>query len=78
MAYSSIMFMTNEENNNEKEKGWKKLEQKEIKEEEVEFGISQDNQSILIFLGFLLIWLLLLGQILYLLKKRAYNLRTKF
>lgn len=53
------------------------LEQ-EAKEEGMGVGISQDDQSMIIFLGFFVIWLLILGRILYLLKKRAYTLRTKF
>jgi len=53
------------------------LEQ-EAKEEGVEVGISEDDQSSIIFFGFLAIWVLILGRMLYLLKKRAYTLRTKF
>lgn len=53
------------------------LEQ-EAKEEGVEIAKSEDNQSMIIFLGFFVIWILLLGRILYLMKKRAYTLRTKF
>jgi hypothetical protein len=53
------------------------LEQ-EVKEEDIEIDISQDNRSMIIFLGIFVIWLLLLGRIFYLLRKRAYTLRTKF
>jgi len=53
------------------------LEQ-EAKEEGVEVGISEDDQSSIIFLGFFVLWLMILGRMLYLLKKRAYTLRTKF
>jgi len=53
------------------------LEQ-EVKEEDIEIDISQDNRSPIIFLVIFLIWLLLLGRIFYLLRKRAYTLRTKF
>jgi len=53
------------------------LEQ-EVKEEDIEIDISQDNRSPIIFLGIFVIWLLLLGRIFYLLRKRAYTLRTKF
>ena len=53
------------------------LEQ-EAQEEGVEISNPQDNQSTIIFLGFLVIWVLILGRILYLLKKHAYTLRTKF
>lgn len=53
------------------------LEQ-EAKEEGVEVGISEDDQSAIIFLGFFVLWILILGRILYLLKNRAYTLRTKF
>jgi hypothetical protein len=53
------------------------LEQ-EVKEEGGEVGISEDDQSSIIFLGFFVIWILILGRMLYLLKKRAYTLRTKF
>jgi len=53
------------------------LEQ-ETKEEGIEIGNSEDNQSSIIFLGILVIWVLVLGRMLYLMKKRAYTLRTKF
>jgi len=53
------------------------LEQ-EAKEEGVEVGFSEDDQSSIIFFGVLAIWVLILGRVLYLLKKRAYTLRTKF
>jgi len=53
------------------------LEQ-EAKEEGVEIDNSEDNQSSIIFLGILVIWVLILGRMLYLMKKRAYTLRTKF
>ena len=53
------------------------LEQ-EAKEEGVEISNSEDNQSMIILLGIFVLWLLILGRILYLLKKRAYTLRTKF
>jgi len=53
------------------------LEQ-EVKEEGVEIDNSEDNQSSILFLGILVIWVLILGRMLYLLKKRAYTLRTKF
>jgi len=50
----------------------------EAKEEGVEVGISEDNESPTIFFMFLVIWLLIIGRMLYLMKKRAYTLRTKF
>jgi len=53
------------------------LEQ-EAKEEGVEVGISEDNESPIIFFMFLVIWILILGRMLYLMRKRAYTLRTKF
>jgi len=53
------------------------LEQ-EAKEEGVEIDNSEDDQSSILFLGILVIWALILGRMLYLLKKRAYTLRTKF
>jgi len=53
------------------------LEQ-EVKEEGVEIDNSEDNQSSILFLGILVIWVLILGRMLYLLKKRAYTLQTKF
>ena len=53
------------------------LEQ-QAKEEGMEIDTSQDNQLTIIFLGFLVIWLFILGRIFYLIKKRNYTLRTKF
>lgn len=50
----------------------------EAKEEGVEVDISEDNESPIIFFMFFVIWILILGRMLYLMKKRAYTLRTKF
>ncbi|MDH3278451.1 MAG: hypothetical protein OEM21_10180 [Nitrosopumilus sp.] len=50
----------------------------EAKEEGVEVGTSEDNELSIIFFMFLVIWILILGRMLYLMKKRAYTLRTKF
>ena len=50
----------------------------EAKEQRLEVGKSEDNESPIIFFMFLVIWLLIIGRMLYLMKKRTYTLRTKF
>ena len=50
----------------------------EAKEQSVEVGKSEDNGSPILFFMFFVLWILILGRMLYLMKKRAYTLRTKF
>ena len=52
--------------------------EEQAKEESIDIGHSQDEQLSIIFFGFLVIWLLILGRILYLMKKGVYDLRRKF
>ena len=53
------------------------LEQ-QAKDEGIEISPPRDNPLPIIFFGFLIVWLLILGRILYLWKRGAYSISTKY
>ena len=52
--------------------------EEQAKDEGIEISTPQDNPLPIIFFGFLIIWVLIVGRILYLWKKGAYSITTKY